>query len=78
MIQRWKPKPFPTWVTCVPSLNRPTLVPDFARRLAAKLGLPFIYCISKTHSRHPQKQMSNSYQQAHNLDGAFVIDSVID
>ena len=74
MIQRWKPKPFPTWVTCVPSLNHPTLVPDFARRLAAKLGLPFIDCISKTHSRHPQKQMSNSYQQAHNLDGAFVID----
>src|SRR6266545_3513252 len=26
-IGRWKPDPFPTWVTCVPSLHRPELVP---------------------------------------------------
>ena len=34
MIQRWQPQPFPTWVTCIPSLKRPELVPNFAQRLA--------------------------------------------
>ena len=36
--QRWNPHPEPTWVCCVPSLRHLDLVPDFARRLAAKLG----------------------------------------
>ncbi len=73
MILRWQPKPFPSWVTCVPSLNRPNLVPNFAQRLATKLGLPFIACVQKAHVTPPQKEMNNSYQQAHNLDGAFTI-----
>lgn len=74
MIQRWKPQPFPTWITCVPSLNHPELVPNFAQRLAAKLGLPFKPVVRKLRQTRLQKQMSNSYQQAHNLDGAFIID----
>ncbi len=40
--QRWNPHPEPTWVCCVPSLRHLDLVPDFARRLAAKLGLPLL------------------------------------
>ncbi len=32
-IGRWKPDPFPTWVTCVPSLHRPELVPTSANVL---------------------------------------------
>jgi ATP-dependent DNA helicase RecQ len=75
MIQNWKPQPFPTWVTCVPSLNRPELVPNFAKRLADKLGLPFKPVVSKIRHTQLQKNMSNSYQQAHNLDGAFAIES---
>jgi ATP-dependent DNA helicase RecQ len=75
MIQRWQPQPFPTWVTCVPSLNRQELVPNFAQRLAQKLGLPFVPVVRKVRQTHLQKQMSNSYQQAHNLDGAFAVDS---
>ena len=75
MIQRWQPLPFPTWVTCVPSLNRPDLVPNFAQRLADKLGLPFKLVVRKNHQTRPQKEMNNSYQQAHNLDGAFAIDA---
>jgi ATP-dependent DNA helicase RecQ len=75
MIQRWKPQPFPTWVTCVPSLNRPELVPNFARQLAEKLGLPFMPIVRKVRQTEFQKKMSNSYQQAHNLDGAFAVDS---
>jgi ATP-dependent DNA helicase RecQ len=75
MIQRWKPQPFPTWVTCVPSLNRPELVPNFAQRVAEKLGLPFKPIVRKIHPTQLQKKMNNSYQQARNLDGSFAIDS---
>jgi ATP-dependent DNA helicase RecQ len=75
MIQNWKPQPFPTWVTCVPSLNRPELVPNFAKRLADKLGLPFKPIVRKIRHTQLQKNMSNNYQQAHNLDGAFLIES---
>ena len=70
---RWQPKPFPTWVTAVPSLNHPTLVPDLAQRIAAALGLPFISCVEKVRPTRPQKQMQNSYQQAHNLAGAYAV-----
>ncbi|HEY9800252.1 MAG TPA: RecQ family ATP-dependent DNA helicase [Leptolyngbyaceae cyanobacterium] len=75
MIQRWQPQPFPSWVTCVPSLNRPELVPNFAQRLAEKLGLTFVPIVRKVKQTQLQKFMSNSYQQAHNLDGAFKIDA---
>lgn len=74
MIQRWQPQPFPTWVTCVPSLNRPDLVPNFAQKLADRLNLPFKPVVRKVRQTPPQKEMNNSYQQAHNLDGAFAID----
>ena len=72
--QRWQPHPSPTWVTCVPSLTHRRLVPDFARRLAQKLRLPFVPCIRKIRPTAPQKLMHNSYQQAKNLAGAFAID----
>jgi len=72
---RWRPEPFPTWVTCVPSLNLPELVPDFAIRLAGALDLPFRHCILKIRDTVPQKEMENSFHQARNLDGAFEINS---
>ncbi|HFK2719758.1 TPA: hypothetical protein ACG1DL_000461, partial [Escherichia coli] len=49
------------------------LVPDFARRLAAKLGLPFIDAIEKVVDNPPQKMQQNRFHQCQNLDGAFVI-----
>lgn len=73
MIEQWSPEPYPSWVTCVPSLNNPTTVPDFAGRLAAKLGLPFVDCVEKVRATPPQKEMQNSFQQASNLDGAFQV-----
>lgn len=73
--ERWQPQPFPTWLTCVPSLTHPTLVPDFARRLAATLGMPFVAAVRKTRHTAPQKLMHNSYQQARNLSGAFAVDA---
>ncbi len=72
--ERWQPVPFPTWVACVPSLNHPELVPDFAHRVASALGLPFIACVLKTHQSPPQKEMQNSYQQAHNVEGIFAVE----
>jgi ATP-dependent DNA helicase RecQ len=73
MLQAWSPDPAPQWVTCIPSLNHPELVPDFAARLASALGLPFVPCIEKVRTNSQQKFMENSYQQVKNLDGAFNI-----
>jgi ATP-dependent DNA helicase RecQ len=72
---RWKPRPFPEWVTCVPSLRRAELVPDFAARLAQKLNLPFVDCVRKSRENPPQKAMQNSYQQSRNLAGVFSVDA---
>lgn len=72
--QRWNPQPPPQWVTCVPSLNHPTLVADFARRLAVALRLPFKAVVRQVRPTHAQKMMQNSYQQARNRVNAFVIE----
>jgi ATP-dependent DNA helicase RecQ len=74
LVRGWRPSPAPAWVTCVPSLNHPELVPDLARRLAERLSLPFFLAVHKVRSTRPQKEMENSWQQAHNLDGAFKIE----
>ncbi len=71
---RWRPSPAPTWVACIPSNRHQTLVPDFARRLGRRLGLPFVECIRKVRDTEPQKTRANSFQQAQNLHGAFAID----
>jgi hypothetical protein len=55
MIHDWNPQTAPTWVTCVPSLRHPYLVPNFAFRLAAVLVLPFHMVIAKTDARPEQK-----------------------
>jgi ATP-dependent DNA helicase RecQ len=75
LIHRWSPDPVPDWVTCVPSLNHPTLVPDIASQLAAALKVPFIQCIQTKNQHQAQKMMHNSYQQARNLAGVFVVDA---
>lgn len=73
MIQEWNPQPYPTWVTCVPSLRHPDLVPNFAQRLADRLGLPFHSVFKKIASTPEQKKMANSTQQARNVDGSLAI-----
>src|SRR5262249_40516483 len=62
-----------TWVTGVPSLGHASLVMDLAKRLASGLSLPFQPTVHKVRATRPQKDMENSWQQAHNLDGAFAI-----
>ena len=71
MFKEWDPQPAPTWVTCVPSLRNPTLVPDFAKRLAHALNLSFRVAIEKTDSRPEQNKFNNSFQQARNVDGSL-------
>ncbi len=71
--ERWRPVPPPTWVTCVPSRTHPTLVPDFAARLARRVGLPFLPVVTKVRDNEPQKIQQNSFHQCANLDGAFSI-----
>src|SRR5690606_31590205 len=71
---RWPGAKEVRWVTCIPSLRHPGLVPDFARRLADALGLAFQESIQKVRETDPQKQMENRFYQSTNLDGAFVVD----
>jgi ATP-dependent DNA helicase RecQ len=73
MIQRWNPQPAPQWLTCVPSLRHPRLVPAFAEKLAAKLAIPFILLVEKSRETNPQKLMENRYHQIANLDHAFTL-----
>src|SRR5204863_3048331 len=63
----------PEWVTCVASVLHPDLVPDFAKRLATKLELPFLEAVRKTAENQPQNRMENSAQQLRNVWGAFEI-----
>ena len=71
--ERWQPQPAPRWLTCVPSLTHPDLVPDFARRLAAALRVPFVAAVAKVKQNEPQKLMSNAVHQCRNLDGVFQV-----
>ncbi|CAN5875709.1 RecQ family ATP-dependent DNA helicase [soil metagenome] len=71
--ERWRPLPSPSWVTCIPSLERPDLVPDLAERVASLLELPFVQCVRKKFPTRSQESMENSYQQAHNLENVFEI-----
>ncbi|WPV68032.1 RecQ family ATP-dependent DNA helicase [Chitinophaga sp. LS1] len=77
ITQRWELTFYPTWVTCVPSTKHPELIPDFAKRLAEKLKLPFYPVVEKIRETGVQKEQQNSYFQCHNLDGAFQINKNI-
>ena len=70
---RWPEVSAVRWVTCIPSTRHPTLVADFAARLACALGLPFLPVIAKSRETEPQKNMENRFHQCHNLDGAFEV-----
>ena len=70
---RWQPDLGPEWVTFVPSLRRPELVPNFASRLAQSLGLACEDVVVKVRHTEPQKTMQNSQQQYRNIWDAFEI-----
>lgn len=70
---RWDVATSAQWVTCVPSENHPTLVPDFAQQVAKRLGLPFQPVVTKVKNNQPQKTQQNKFYQCQNLDGAFKV-----
>ena len=61
------------WVTAVPSRRSGALVPDFARRLAAALGLPYADALERTGDGPPQREMANAVQQVANVRGQFAV-----
>jgi ATP-dependent DNA helicase RecQ len=67
----------PQLVIPVPSLRRPELVPNFARRLAEQLNLPYLAAVSHLEQHPVQTEMRNSYQQASNVIGKFAIASAV-
>jgi ATP-dependent DNA helicase RecQ len=71
LLGRWRPDPAPRWVSAVPSLRSGALVPDFAARLAAALGLPYLALLERTGDNPPQREMANSAQQVANVRGQF-------
>ncbi len=88
--ERWKPEPFPEWVTAIPSRRHPRLVYDFASRLAESLGVGFAASMVRTSDAAEQKLMANSSMQARNVVGtldatgdipagpALLIDDIVD
>lgn len=74
LAERWRPDPWPTWATFVPSLRHEATVSEFADRLASRLNLPVLACVRKVHETSPQKNMNDSWNQARNLAGAFAVD----
>jgi len=61
------------WVAAVPSRRSGDLVPDFARRLAAALGIPFAAAVERVGDAPPQRAMANSAQQVANVRGQFAV-----
>ena len=73
LLREWRPDPSPTWVAAIPSLRHPHLVPDFARRVADALDLPFGDVLRKEGARPEQKTMENSDRQARNVVGSLAV-----
>jgi ATP-dependent DNA helicase RecQ len=67
--ERWQPSL--NWVTAIPSRRHPTLVYDFASRLAKSLGIPFEAALVRSSQAPEQKLMANSSMQARNVAGTL-------
>ncbi len=75
--KRWTREVDPQWVTCVPSMRTGDLVPAFAKKLAARLGLPFAEAIRHIKQHDPQRDQVNRFYRCQNLDGVFEVDDDI-
>lgn len=77
--------PAPTWVTCIPSGNHPTLVSDFAEEVAKTLHLPFYNIIKLQEDKSPDKrekqhqkwQLNSSFQFRNRVDAFAIFDKII-
>ena len=73
LVRRWAPHPQPLWVTAIPSRRHPHLVPDFAKRLAASLDLPYRDALLRIREHPEQKTMQNSAWQAQNVTDSMAV-----
>ena len=60
-----------TWITYIPSLNRPHLVKNFAKSVALHFQLPIKDAIIKVKNAVEQKTLTNSVQQFQNAYNSF-------
>jgi ATP-dependent DNA helicase RecQ len=75
LLTYWKSlSDLPQWITSVPSLRRPQLVPNFAQRLAQRLNLPHKIVLKHVLQHPEQNTMQNSFQQATNIMDKFVVE----
>jgi len=63
----------PEWITFVPSLSHPELVPSLATDVGRVLGLPVDPVVRKVRHTEPQQTMRNSTTQVSNIWGSFEI-----
>ncbi|WP_337982744.1 RecQ family ATP-dependent DNA helicase [Lysinibacillus sp. C5.1] len=63
----------PEWLTAVPSLRNPSLLPDFVMRLSQELSIPYKQVILKTQHSEEQKFMKNSSKQVENIKDTFEV-----
>jgi ATP-dependent DNA helicase RecQ len=73
ITRNWSPSPFPTWITAIPSHRHPTLVSDFAIRLASRLNIPFLPALIRTGVPPEQKTMQNSTMQSRNVINTLTV-----
>jgi ATP-dependent DNA helicase RecQ len=64
----------PQWVASIPSMRRPRLVEDFAKRLAVQLRLPYVPVFRRRCNAPEQKSMQNSALQARNVISSLEIE----
>jgi len=50
-------------------------VEDFARQVAAQLGVEYVFALEKVRTTQEQKQLTNRVQKADNVKGAFIVRS---
>jgi ATP-dependent DNA helicase RecQ len=61
------------WIATVPSTRLDETMTVLARRLAAELAIPYVQPLRRVEDRPPQREMSNAFQQAANVRGAFEV-----
>ena len=66
-----------TWVTNISSLRRPQLVSEFAKKLAARLGLQYVEAVDKIKNVQCQKELNSSYMQFNNANDSFDINNKV-
>lgn len=77
ITEMWRPDPFPTWVTAIPSNRHPSLVPDLAARVGQKLQIQFLPVLRRVEEAPEQKTMQNSNMQARNVISTLKVEGQI-